>query len=70
MADIDKSLPNVETEIKIPSDEEVTEVEQETIEEQVGPEDIDIVKKKMAVLQLILIQQQLINLVEKVTEIT
>ena len=30
MADMDKALPNVETEIKIPSDEEVTEVEQET----------------------------------------
>ena len=46
MADIDKSLPNVETEIKIPSDEEVTEVEQETIEEQVGPEDIDVVQEQ------------------------
>ena len=46
MADIDKSLPNVETEIKIPSDEEVTEVEQETIEEQVGPEDVDIVTQE------------------------
>ena len=46
MADIDKSLPNVETELKIPSDEEVTEVEQETIKEQVGPEDIDIVTEE------------------------
>ena len=35
MADIDKALPNVETEIKIPSDEQVTEVEQEQVEEQV-----------------------------------
>ena len=43
---MDKALPNVETEIKIPSDEEVTEVEQETAEEQVGPEDIDIVTEE------------------------
>ena len=46
MADMDKALPNVETEIKIPSDEEVTEVEQETAEEQVGPDDIDIVTEE------------------------
>ena len=46
MADIDKSLPNVETEIKIPSDEEVTEVEQQQVEEQVGPDDIDIVTEE------------------------
>ena len=31
MADIDKSLPNVETEIKTPSDEEVAISEQETV---------------------------------------
>jgi len=46
MADMDKALPNVETELKIPSDEEVTEVEQETAEEQVGPDDIDIVTEE------------------------
>ena len=46
MADIDKSLPNVETEIKIPSDEEVAVSEQETIEEQVGPEDVDITREE------------------------
>ena len=46
MADIDKSLPNVETEIKVPSDEVVTEVEQQQVEEQVGPEDIDIVTEE------------------------
>ena len=46
MADIDKSLPNVETELKIPSDEEVAVSEQETIEEQVGPDDIDIVTEE------------------------
>ena len=46
MADIDKSLPNVETEIKIPSDEEVTEVEQQQVEEQVGPDDVDIVTEE------------------------
>ena len=43
---MDKALPNVETELKIPSDEEVTEVEQETAEEQVGPDDIDIVTEE------------------------
>ena len=46
MADIDKSLPNVETELKIPSDEEVAVSEQETIEEQVGPEDVDVVQEE------------------------
>ena len=46
MADIDKSLPNVETELKIPSDEEVAVSEQETIEEQVGPEDVDVVSRR------------------------
>ena len=46
MADIDKSLPNVETELKIPSDEEVAVSEQETIEEQVGPEDVDITQEE------------------------
>ena len=46
MADMDKALPNVETEIKIPSDEEVAIAEQETAEEQVGPDDIDIVSRR------------------------
>ena len=46
MADIDKSLPNVETELKIPSDEEVAVSEQETIEEQVGPDDVDITQEE------------------------
>ena len=40
MSTIDKSLPNVEQEIKLPSEEEVVEASQENIEEQVGPEDI------------------------------
>ena len=35
MADIDKALPNVETEIKTPSDEELATVEQETLEAQI-----------------------------------
>ena len=46
MADMDKALPNVETEIKTPSDEEIATVEQETLEEQVGPEDIDITEEE------------------------
>ena len=40
MADMDKALPNVETEIKTPSDEEVAIAEQETAEAQVGPDDV------------------------------
>ena len=43
MADIDKALPNVETEIKVPGEEEVLEMEKETIDEQVGPDDIQAV---------------------------
>jgi len=46
MADIDKALPNVETEIKIPGDEEILEVEKETIEEQVGPDDIKVTQEE------------------------
>ena len=46
MADMDKALPNVETEIKTPSDEEVAISEQETAEAQVGPEDIDVVQEE------------------------
>ena len=42
MADIDKALPNVETELKIPSDEEIVVDEQEKIEEQVGPNDVQV----------------------------
>ena len=45
MADMDKALPNVETELKIPSDEEVAVTEQKTLEEQVGPDDIDITQE-------------------------
>jgi len=44
MADIDKALPNVETEIKVPGEEEIAVSEQETIEEQVGPEDVEITR--------------------------
>ena len=40
MADIDKALPNVETEIKVPGEDEIVEAQQETLEEQVGPDDI------------------------------
>ena len=42
MSEIDKSLPNVEQEIKLPSEEELVEASQENIEEQVGPEDIQV----------------------------
>ena len=42
MSTIDKSLPNVEQEIKLPSEEEVVEASQENIEEQVGPDDIQV----------------------------
>jgi len=42
MADMDKTLPNVETEIKLPSEEEVAISEQETQEAKVGPEDVEV----------------------------
>ena len=42
MSTIDKTLPNVEQEIKLPSEEEVVEASQENIEEQVGPDDIQV----------------------------
>ncbi len=46
MADIDKALPNVEQEIKLPSEEEIVEASQENIEEQVGPDDIQITQEE------------------------
>ena len=46
MADIDKALPNVETEIKVPGEEEIAVAEQQTIEEQVGPEDVQITQEE------------------------
>ena len=43
MAEIDKSLPNNRTEVKIPGEEEINQaVEQEIIEEQNQPEDIEV----------------------------
>ena len=42
MAKIDKALPNVETEIKIPGEEEITVAQEETINEQVGPDDVQV----------------------------
>ena len=42
MAKIDKALPNVETEIKVPGEEEVAVAEQETVNEQVGPDDVQV----------------------------
>ena len=38
MADIDKPLPNVNTEIKVPGEEEIEVAQEETINEQVGPD--------------------------------
>jgi len=46
MADIDKALPNVETELRTPSDEEVAISEQETVEEQVGPDDVQVTQEE------------------------
>ena len=43
---MDKALPNVETELKIPNDEEVALAEQSVAEEQVGPEDIDVTQEE------------------------
>ena len=42
MADIDKALPNVETEIKVPSEEEIAIEKSQTTEEAVGPDDIEV----------------------------
>ena len=46
MSTIDKSLPNVEQEIKLPSEEEVVEASQENIKEQVGPEDVQVTQEE------------------------
>ena len=42
MSTIDKSLPNVEQEIKLPSEEELVEASQENIEEAQGAQDIQV----------------------------
>ena len=42
MADIDKALPNVETELKIPSEEEIAVEKTQTTEEAVGPDDVQV----------------------------
>jgi len=46
MSEIDKSLPNVKQEIELPSQEEVVEASQANIEEQVGPEDIQVTQEE------------------------
>ena len=46
MADIDKALPNVKTEIKVPGEEEIVEAQQETIQEQVGQEDVQVTQEE------------------------
>ena len=43
MSTIDKSLPNVEQEIKLPSEEEIVEASQENIEEAQGTQDIEVI---------------------------
>ena len=46
MAKIDKALPNVETEIKVPGEEEIAVAQEETIKEQVGPDDIQVTQEE------------------------
>ena len=46
MSEIDKSLPNVKQEIELPSEEEVVEASQANVEEQVGPEDIQVTQEE------------------------
>ena len=46
MSEIDKSLPNVKQEIELPSEEEIVEASQANIEEQVGPEDIQVTQEE------------------------
>ena len=46
MADIDKALPNVETEIKVPGEEEIAVASEENIKEQVGPDDIQVTQEE------------------------
>ena len=46
MADIDKALPNVKTEIRVPGEEEIQVAQEETIQEQVGPEDVEVTQEE------------------------
>ncbi len=46
MSEIDKSLPNVKQEIELPSEEEIVEASQANVEEQVGPEDIQVTREE------------------------
>ena len=46
MAEIDKPLPNVNTEIKVPGEEEVAVAQEETISEKVGPDDIEVTQEE------------------------
>ena len=46
MAEIDKPLPNVNTEIKVPGEEEIAVASQETINEQVGPDDVQVTQEE------------------------
>ncbi len=46
MSEIDKSLPNVKQKIELPSEEEIVEASQANVEEQVGPEDIQVTQEE------------------------
>ena len=46
MAEIDKPLPNVNTEIKVPGEEEIAVAQEETIKEQVGPDDVQVTQEE------------------------
>ena len=46
MSKIDKSLPNVEQEIKLPSEEEIVEASQENIEEAQGAQDVQVTQEE------------------------
>ena len=46
MSEIDKSLPNVEQEIKLPSEEEIAVASEENIKEQVGPDDVQVTQEE------------------------
>ena len=70
MADIDKALPNVETELKVPSEEQIAVEESKTTEEQVGPDDVQITQEEDGSATINFDQKQLINLVAKVILIT
>jgi len=46
MAKIDKPLPNVETEIKVPGEEEIEVAQEQTIQEQISPDDVTVTQEE------------------------